>query len=287
MVNPLVSVICLCYKQGQFVREAVLSALNQTYLNVEIIIVDDASSDNSVTVIQDLVEEFPELKFIRMPQNAGNCKAFNTALKLSRGTYIIDLAADDVLLPHRIEKGVHELQKSGPAYGVNFSDAEWINEAGQLLYKHSDRFPHHTVPQGDVYEDVIQRFFICSPTVMFSREVIDHLGGYDEKLSYEDFDFWVRSSRKFQYCYTPEVLVKKRVVKKSLSARQFSLLSPHQNTTYEVCKKIMKLNKNRDEQRALSTRIKYEIRLCLRLLLFPLAWKYLTLLRENVALKFS
>jgi GT2 family glycosyltransferase len=207
----------------------------------------------------------------------GNCKAFNKGLFLAKGEYIIDLAADDVLLPDRIAKGVRALKQAGPSYGVNFSDAEWIDESGAHLYKHSERFPHTTIPQGNIYKDLIERFFICSPTVMFTREVIDYLGGYDETLSYEDFDFWIRSARRFLYCYVPEVLVKKRVVKKSLSEKQFRFFSPHSYTTLKVCEKIFLLNESVEEQSALQKRIRYELLLNLRLLNFSVAFQFLKL----------
>jgi hypothetical protein len=175
----------------------------------------------------------------------------------------------------------------GPPYGVNFTDAYWIGTGGEILSKHSDRFPHRTIPQGDVYRHLIERFFICSPTVMFTRVVIEALGGYDENLAYEDFDFWIRSSRRFHYCYTPEVLMKKRIVKKSMSAKQFRWFSPQQYTTYTVCKKIMALNATVEEQAALGRRILYEVYVSLRLLMLPLACRYLVLWVKNRARQYG
>jgi hypothetical protein len=189
-------------------------------------------------------------------------------------------------MPDRVRNGIEELTRAGDVFGVNFTDAEWIAENGSLLYIHSERFPHASIPQGNIYGDLIARFFICSPTMMFRRKVIDTLHGYDENLSYEDFDFWIRSSRTFQYCYTPEVLVKKRVVRNSMSKKQFSLLSPQLDSTYRVCEKIMTLNRNRQEQKALAKRILYEIRVCARLLNFVLVSKYISLYFKNARLRY-
>lgn len=179
------------------------------------------------------------------------------------------------------------LTKVGNACRINFTDADWISEDGSYLYRHSDRFPHHSIPEGNIYRHLIERFFICSPTMMFSREVIDSLNGYDEDLSYEDFDFWIRSSRNFSYCYTPEVLVKKRIVEHSMSARQFTVLSPQLKSTFSVCEKILLLNRSRNEQKALAKRIRYEIRMCLRLLNFPLALRYVRLYLRNKARRYG
>ena len=286
MEYPLVSVLCLCYNQADFVREAIDSVLNQTYPNVQLIVVDDASTDASVSVIEEYLKSHANIMFLPLSQNVGNCKAFNHAFRYAKGDFIIDLAADDVLLPERISAGVATLFQAGDSYGVNFTDAEWISADGQTLLRHSQRFPHDTIPQGDVYKDLIQRFFICSPTMMYRTEVIRSLGGYDESLAYEDFDFWIRSSRSYFYCYTPEVLVKKRVVKKSMSERQFSYFSSQQKSTYRVCEKIMRLNRTTAEQAALSRRIRYEVRVCVRLLAFSLALQYIRLYRRNKALRY-
>ncbi len=274
MDQPLVSVICLCYNHEQFVHEAINSVLNQTYPQVELIIIDDASTDNSVDEIKKIVSEHPSIQFFAFTKNRGNCAAFNQALAHTSGTYIVDLAADDVLLPERIAMGVQALHTENKKFGVQFTDAEWIDETGKHLYFHSDKFPHHTIPQGNIYTAIIRRYFVCPPTVMFSRSVIESIGGYDETLMYEDFDFWVRSSRITEYAYTPDVLVKKRVVKRAQSTKQFSWFSPYSASTYRVCEKILRLNQTTSEQQALSERLRYEIRLNIRLLNFGMALKY-------------
>lgn len=287
MNSPLVTVICLCYNQAQFVQEAVNSVLHQTYRNIQLIVVDDASTDQSVEVIRELTDKHPLIEFISLPNNVGNCKAFNEGLRKAKGEFLIDLAADDILLPMRVEKGVKALQTSGNEFGVQFSDAEIISERGNRIGFHSDRFPHHTIPQGDIYKELIDRYFISPPSMMFTREVMQQLGGYDESLSYEDFDFWIRSSRKFKYVYQPTVLVKKRITDKALANQQFKLFSGHSSTTFRVCEKILELNKNEEEQRALTHRIRYEILLNLRLLNVGLVFHYLRLLWRNKAMRFS
>ncbi len=275
--NDLVSVICLSFNHRNYAEEALQSILDQTYKNIEIIIVDDASTDGSEQVIRGFISKHPTIKFIQLTENVGNCKAFNLGLKEAKGEYIIDLAADDILFPNRIEEGVTEMKKAGLNYGVNFSDAELISESGELLALHSDKYPHSTIPQGNVYKDIINRYFICPPTIMFRKEVIDYLGGYDEALAYEDFDFFVRSSRKFYFCYTPKVLIKRRVVSNSMSSKQFQKGDKQRWSTFRVCEKINQLNQNREEKRALQKRIRYEFFLSVRMLDFKLAASFLRL----------
>ena len=286
MTEPLVSVICLCHNQSAFVMEAITSVKNQTYQNIELIVVDDASTDDSVEVIHQCLKLYSDIQFIPLKRNVGNCKAFNHGLRFSHGEYVIDLAADDLLLPDRISRGVQAFNAAGECFGVNFTDAEWITADAKKLRIHSERFPHDTVPQGDVYVQLIRRFFICSPTMMYRGALIRALGGYDETLAYEDFDFWIRSSRDHHYCYTPEILVKKRVVKRSMSEKQFSLFSRQLHSTYRVCEKIMALNRSTVEQKALSERLRYEMRVSIRLLAFRLAVKYVRLYFRNRRMRY-
>src|SRR5690349_14842581 len=152
MDQPVVSVICLCYNHVRFVEEAIQSVLSQTYKHIQLIVVDDASRDGSDAVISKIVQTYPQIIFIHQTQNVGNCKAFNIGLAKATGDFIIDLAADDILLSDRVEKGVSFFQKENKEVGVQYSDAEWIDETGKHLYFQSDRFPHDQVPQGDVYK---------------------------------------------------------------------------------------------------------------------------------------
>jgi glycosyltransferase involved in cell wall biosynthesis len=216
-----------------------------------------------------------------LKKNIGSCKAFNRGLTLAKGDFIIDFATDDMLLPTRIETGVRELDEAGPQAGVHFSDAQYIDENNNPLYVHSDKHPHASIPQGNIYKDIIQRYFICPPTLMMRKTVIDFLGGFDERLLYEDFDFLVRSSRNVDYCYSRQVLVNRRIVKGALSSKQFTFFSRHARSTYHVCLKILDLNKNKQEQQALNKRIYYELKVNIRYLNLRLVLKYLWLLFRN------
>ncbi len=281
MTNPLVTVICVCYNQGRFIREALQSVKNQTYAPIELVIADDGSTDESVAIIREWKEQYPDTILSLNETNTGYCSTFNRAWQKSHGAYFIDLAADDVLLPGRVADGVKQLQEAGSNFGVAFSDVEYVDEDGAFLSLHSERFPHETIPQGDIYQHVIDRYFISAPSMMCKREVLEYLQGYDELLTYEDFDFWVRSSRSFHYVYSNEVSLKKRLVKGSLSGKQFQLRSAHSQSTYRVCEKIFELDKSTAERKALNRRIKYEMRLNLRLLNFSLVYKYFLLWRKN------
>jgi glycosyltransferase involved in cell wall biosynthesis len=267
--DPLVSVICVCYNHERFVREAIQSVNQQSYKNIELIVVDDGSGDKSVEVIRSM-----NVRLIDLKSNRGYCKAFNEGWRQSKGEFIIDLAGDDELMPDRISTGVEEFSKRDETFGVQFGNALYSNDV-----LHSYRFPKPA--EGDIYSEVIRKYFICPASMMSRRSVLTMLNGYDESLAYEDFDFWVRSSRVFKYFYSPQVLVKKRIVKGSMSDKQFERGNPQQLSTYRVCEKILSLNKTTEENKALRQRIRYELKHALLKLDFGLAKKYFRLIRNT------
>ncbi|MEM9338178.1 MAG: glycosyltransferase [Bacteroidota bacterium] len=264
---PLVSVICLCFNHADYVQQAIQSVWDQEYPNIELIVVDDASSDGSVEKIKAKLRG-TSTNFIALKVNQGNCHSFNQGFFQSKGDYLIDLAADDLLLPTRISEGVAAFQQQD--IGVHFCDTYFIDPDGRQLGEHYQRNEEgqlqEKVPEGRVYEELIKRYFISAPTMMMKRAVLEALGGYDETLSYEDFDFWIRSARTQRYGFTDRLLVKKRVLPHSLSKKQFRFRSRHQRSTLSVCKKIYALNRNAVEDKALIGRCLYETRQCLKML---------------------
>lgn len=258
MSQPLVTIICLCYNHERFLREALDSVLAQTYSNLEVIIVDDSSIDSSPKIIQEYIKHHPQLTYISTGQNLGNTKAFNKGWRASKGEYIIDFATDDVLLPNRVEMQVEAFSKLDKSYGVVYSDAEYINDNSEHLYYHSEKYK--SAPDGDVFTEVIGRYFICPPTMMMRRSVLEELGGYDENLAYEDFDFWVRSSRNWKYSYLPEVTTQRRLHPQSLSQQYYTSEGRMLQSTIKVCEKAANLVKTEAEKTALIKRLKYEIR---------------------------
>jgi len=263
MDKPLVTVICLCHNHEKEVERAINSVYSQTYQPVELIVVDDASTDGSRLVIEKL-QEIHGFTTVFNESNMGNCRSINKAFKMSAGKYLIDLAADDELLPARIEVGVEVLEKSGPGVGVHFCDAALLDENGKFLKTHFPRDHNdqllEPVSDGDMYKILLEKYYISTPTMMMCRCVLDELGGYDEALSYEDFDFWIRSARNYQYRFTDAVLVKKYLLKKSLSTQQQVRKNRHILSTAIVCEKALALNKSREEDAALWRRVNYELR---------------------------
>lgn len=262
--QPLVTVICLCYNQAPWVEEAIESVRHQTYPNIQLIVVDDASTDDSQQIIQNIQQRYPDIEVMLHRVNQGNCRAFNLAYQHAKGDYLVDLAADDVFMPHRIEKQVACFKKCAPQVGVVFTDATYIDDKGGFLRHHYEHLFQKglltKVPQGDVYEKVLRHYFIASPTMLVKKEVFQTLNGYDETLAYEDFDFWVRSARTYYYAFLNERLTHIRKKPGSMSTRLYTPGDRQLLSTYRVCQKAITLNRTSQEQQALVWRLRYELR---------------------------
>jgi glycosyltransferase involved in cell wall biosynthesis len=289
MHQPLVSVICLCHNHERFLGEAIDSVRKQTYENIEIIVVDDASSDRSKEQIRKILQHDPSISFLSLTENIGNCAAFNAGLALARGEFVVDFSTDDVMMPDRIAEQLRLFHSLDETYGVVFTDVEYISEAGEHLYCHYEYLRKKrlikSIPQGDVYVYILSTYFVSSPSMLVRRNVFDDINGYDPNLAYEDFDFWVRSSRKYKYAFLNKVLTKVRKHEKSLSKKQYIRGSRQLHSTYLVCRKAQQLNKTENENKALIRRLRYEFRHAILTHHFEESKLFLNMLRELSAVR--
>lgn len=283
-MEPLVTILCISFNHAPYIKEALESVWAQSHANVEVIVLDDGSTDNSQEVIRDIIGD-REVLFIHHKENIGYTKTFNKGLALAKGEYIVDFALDDVMLPDFVKSGLERFKKVSIKTGVVYSNADYIDQSSKVIGNHKEILLAKGMvtefAEGDIFERVLRRYFICTPTMIIKREVLTRLGGYDEALAYEDFDFWVRSARYWDYAYLDEVHMQKRKLSTSMSAnrhrhRQNELLS----SVLKVCQKAFHLCKTKSELKALKERLNYEYRQCLRNEAEELAGAYLTLLGQ-------
>ena len=259
-IRPWVTVICISYNHEQYVEEALRSVVEQTYPNVELIVIDNGSTDGSAERIARFAQQNSAVRFLKNDANLGLNRAFNQGLAVAGGRYVIDLSADDVLLPTRIARQTDLFERLAGPYAVVFSNAAYMDEQGCETAVHypvdADGRALAKVPSGDVFRRVLESYFICTPTMMMRRDVLNELGGYDETLSYEDFDFWVRSSRLYHYAYVDEVLTRKRQLPNSLSAQVTLPGNELLQSTLVVCHKAFERCRTPDERRTLAKRVR-------------------------------
>jgi glycosyltransferase involved in cell wall biosynthesis len=269
--SPKVSIICLCHNQAKYVQDALRSVVAQTYRPIELIVADDGSTDDSIVKIREILPHIPPeivVKPLFLSQNVGNCAVFNRAWQMATGDFIIDLAADDLLLPTHVAVQIATFQHAPPDVGVVFSDVWLADETAQpkrSFYKRDAQGRlTEQVPSGDIYADLLHRYCVCTPAMMIRNQVLQQLGGYDENLSYEDYDFWVRSSRDWKYLFIDSITVIKREISGSHGKKMYQKgFSRHRYSTLQVCKKAAALNRKKSEDAALARMVRYQMRLCL------------------------
>ena len=112
MNNPLVSVIIPCYNAEKYVEEAVRSIMTQTYKNIEILVTEDCSTDNTLKILKNLEKEDSRIKVIQNKKNLKIVKSLNNMINIAQGKYIARMDADDISLPERIEKQVRFMEEN-------------------------------------------------------------------------------------------------------------------------------------------------------------------------------
>jgi glycosyltransferase involved in cell wall biosynthesis len=292
--DSLVTVICLCYNHAEYVEEALNSVINQTYKNIELIIADDFSTDNSVQVIENWLKIHPEISFVKNKKNLGNTTTFNHCLKIAKGAYIIDLAADDILLPETIEKQLKGFANSTyENVGIVYGNLELVtNDKKHLRYflpvdaNYRRLNPERT---GDIYIGLLDGTNSMGAVAsMVKREVFDTLNGYDENLAYEDYDFWIRAARLYNFDYIDEILIIKRMLENSLETQAFKKWNKKTRrfnySTYIIMQKAFKLNRNKSEFIAMLKRVHYEMTVAFKTRDFLLLIRF-TILELRVRLK--
>ena len=286
---PLVTIVALCYNHARFLETALDSVLAQTYPHLEVVLVDDASTDGSADILHRYAAAHPGWHLLLLPENLGNCRAFNTAFRASRGEFVVDFATDDVLLPTRIAQQVAAFAAAGPRCGMVYSDAELIDEAGQYVRHHFRRDAagqlHPRPASGQVFAEVLARYFISTPTMLMRRATLEQLDGYDETLAYEDFDFWVRASRDWDFHFLDAVTTQKRLHPQSMSSKGYRPHDPYLRSTIRVCRKAQALCRTPAERAALAVRVRWELRQAMRHRNFPEARELYQLLQELRAAK--
>lgn len=219
-----ISVFVTSYNQINFLRQAIESVLAQTLAPNQIIIVDDASSDNSPDLIADYTRRYPELFTpIYHARNTGVAQVRIDALKAVRGDYVTYVDGDDWFLPDKLKKEAAALQEH-PDAQIAFSNNEYITEDG--LRRVRRWVNDEPVPQGDVFWQTFARAF--PKRSLFRMELVNYhawsqVGFHDPLLSlYEDFDMRIRLTKNLKVIYVNKVLSCIRTHQNGLSKSDFS-----------------------------------------------------------------
>ena len=196
--GPLVSVVMPAFNAASFLADSVASVAAQTHRAVELLIVDDGSSDDTVRVAQELAARDQRVRVIRSPRHVGTSAARNLALDALRGDYVCFLDADDAFLPNKIEMQVAFL-RANPSYGLVFSDVyhSYANLQPIRLYRTG-------VPPLSFPELLTLRNWFAPIVPMLTRSLVQCVGPFDENLvPAEDWDYWIRCAQVTSFGYLP------------------------------------------------------------------------------------
>ncbi len=177
-----ISVVIPVYNGANHIAEAIQSALDQTVLPDEIIVVDDGSTDDTLSV---LAQFGSTIRIIRQ-KNKGNAAARNTGVLTARGTWIAVLDADDVWEPQKLETQLKHTSDADIIYTNvrNFGEAGYVSEI---------TFGQNEMPSGEVLTELLRDNFIAHSSVLMRRSIVESVGGYDESLlACCDWDLWLR-----------------------------------------------------------------------------------------------
>lgn len=194
-INKLVTVIVPCFNHSDYVARAIESVLNQSYKNFELVVIDDGSEDDSFNILKKLQEKHV-FKLIAQ-KNSGVCKTLNRAIReAASGRYIALLASDDFWHQDKLKL---QMQSLGQHPESEFCFSQAIEFTDETNPSNGRLFPKKCL-SGQVLNSVFLRQHVPAGTMLFSRRLYDQLGGFDENLKEEDWDFVIRSAAATSFC---------------------------------------------------------------------------------------
>lgn len=211
-MNDLVSVILPTYNRAHTLLRAVNSVLNQTYKNLELIIVDDCSIDNTEEVVKNIKDE--RIIYIRQACNKGAPVARNLGIKLAKGDYIAFQDSDDEWMVEKLEKQMKAFSRASLKTGVVYTGF-WRIEKEKKVYIPNIRIGKKEV---DIHNKLLKGNFVTTQVAVVKKECFENLGGFDERLPrFQDWELWIRISRHYKFFFIDEALSIAYLQKDSIS----------------------------------------------------------------------
>lgn len=236
MKKPLVSVLIPCYNVEMYVEESVNSILNQTYTHLEIIAINDCSTDNTGNILRQLAEKDSRITVVNNPENLRLISTLNKGIELCHGDYIARMDADDISLPTRIEKEVDFLESNKDHDIVSTQFYAFRSEK-------PNKYDLNYSPQHDseLRAYMLFRSGICHPAVLIRKRIFSELGlKFEQKyLHVEDYALWSEAIYKTKIANIPEPLLLYRVHKNQVSSLHEELQTENKKEVFKIhCKHL-------------------------------------------------
>lgn len=216
MKKPLVTIFSSCYNHEKFLDDYFESIINQTYEQIELVLIDDCSKDRSCLIIENwlprLNERFVSVYYLPQEENKGIVHNCNEGLRLANGVYFSPFDSDDVMHPERIEKCVAFLE-ANPDYALVHSNGYVIGEEFSYSAYSSYHFTKKlrnakTLPNPeDYFERLLIGNCITSSSVCFKTDIARQLGGYCKDYIHEDYYMWLKFAKNYLIGFLDEPLI--------------------------------------------------------------------------------
>lgn len=204
MTDALVSIIIPVYNGANYLREAIDSALAQTYPNIEVIVINDGSSDGGAT--EEIAQSYgARIRYVGK-ENGGVATALNTGIRMMKGEYFSWLSHDDVYLPDKIERQIRQLQQYGRDV-ILYGDHNFIDEASRHLSVKRIKAPH----PAEFRLSLLYSHPVHGCTLLIPRRFLLESGLFNEALrTTQDYDLWFRMAERHEFVHMPEILINSR-----------------------------------------------------------------------------
>jgi teichuronic acid biosynthesis glycosyltransferase TuaG len=225
-MQPIVSIITPAYNSSNFIEETIQSVFDQTFEEWEMIIVDDNSSDDTVSIAKRFAKEDSRIKIIELSENSGPATARNVAIELSRGRYIAFLDSDDLWDPVKLERQIGFMKRKNSAFSCTYYSL--MNEEGESNGKVA------TPPDRVNYTDLLKRNHIGCLTAIYDTKKLGKVY-MPEIIKRQDYGLWLKILRNGEVadCLT-EPLAAYRVRTSSVSSNKMNLIRYHWKLFYEI-----------------------------------------------------
>jgi len=218
-VPPLISIVIPAYNSGLTIERTIKSIFAQTYENIEIIIIDDCSNDNTLEIIKDYAKKHPSIKFHSFSENNGPNIARNKGIEISQGKFVAFCDSDDEWFPLKLEKQYKKFSTSiYQNLGLVYCGLIKNYEKGMISFKNNNYI-------GSIMDKLmVENFIGGASVVLIKREIFDNIGFFDEspllrKGGAQDYEMWIRIAKKFDIDVVPEILVKYNICNNSISVQ--------------------------------------------------------------------
>lgn len=218
--DPLVSVILPTYNRANLIKRAINSVLNQTYKNLELIIIDDGSTDETEDIIKGMKDK--RIRYFKYVQNRGVSYARNKGILLAKGSLIAFQDSDDIWLKDKLERQIQIMINTTPDVGVVYTGFWQIYDANRI-YIPSKEIKSR---EGYILKNLINGNFVGTPTMLVKRDCFNRVGLFDESLPrLNDWELCIRLAQHYKFLLIDEPLVIAHISKDSISRDDKKLIT--------------------------------------------------------------